>query len=126
MNTAQNQMQQNTETQVGEEITQFSQSHEFFEDVRLDMADLLDMASNRGRQMSLEDAYNQAISMNPEISAIIQKRKDASIAQTHQQTVQAKEEAAGASLPSSGAAVGKTAPTTLRGALEDAWEGSAR
>lgn len=48
---------------------------EFFEEVREDMADLLDMASKRGRKMSIEDAYERACLAHPEISQIVQRRK---------------------------------------------------
>lgn len=50
--------------------------HEFYKDVRMDMADLMDMSANRGANMSLDEAYQRACAMNPEISTIVQARKN--------------------------------------------------
>lgn len=55
------------------EITRFGQKHEFFEDVREDMAMLL----QSGRADTMEDAYDKAIRLNPELFDQIQTRKQA-------------------------------------------------
>ena len=49
----------------------------YFQDVREDMADLLDMAAKKGRALSLEQAYNQATLLDPEISALVSKQTQA-------------------------------------------------
>ena len=56
--------------QVGE----FSKNAEFLADVRYDMADLMDLATKRGQNMSLQDAYERACSVHPEVSKVLQKR----------------------------------------------------
>lgn len=47
---------------------------EFFEDVRQDMADLIEVAQRRGVALSLSDAYNRAVNLHPEISKVVAQR----------------------------------------------------
>ena len=56
------------------EVAEFSKTAEFMNDVRNDMADLIDMAAKRGQDMSMQDAYSKACSLNPQIVDIMQKR----------------------------------------------------
>lgn len=44
---------------------------EHFETVREDMADLLDLQAKKGVYLTLEQAYNRAIAMNPEVSRVV-------------------------------------------------------
>lgn len=44
-----------------------------FEDVRMDMADLVDLAAKRGTALSLEAAYTKAVQMHPEYAATLAK-----------------------------------------------------
>ena len=53
------------------------ENYEFFEDVRRDMADILDMRANQGLRMSAEEAYNLAVRLNPDVSRIIEQREEA-------------------------------------------------
>lgn len=55
------------------EINKFSAKHEFFEDVRPTMAKLL----QSGMAETMDDAYEQAIRLNPELFDTIQSRKQA-------------------------------------------------
>ena len=48
--------------------------HEFFDDVRLTMADVMDAAAKRGIEMSLEDAYQRAIQIEPEVRKVMEGR----------------------------------------------------
>jgi len=48
--------------------------NEFFEDVRLSMADFLDLAASRNQHMTLQEAYDRACALHPEISQIIAQR----------------------------------------------------
>ena len=70
--------------QVSEATTRmeaFGESHEFYSDVRDQMADILDVWSKKGMQSvtdaDLERAYNLACSMDEEVSAAMQQRKQA-------------------------------------------------
>jgi hypothetical protein len=47
---------------------------EFFEDVRQDMADLIEVARRRGVALSVKDAYNRAVNLHPEISKVVSQR----------------------------------------------------
>ena len=68
---AQNQrMMQDTQR----ELTEFAASHEFYEDLREDMADLMELAAKRGTSLSLEAAYKKAADMNSEVKGIMELR----------------------------------------------------
>lgn len=103
------QMQENT----NREVESFAQSHEFYQDVRLDMADLIDLAANQGRNLTLEQAYNMACAANPEIQSVIKNRNNMnSIAQKRN---------AASSISGRKAGNATQAPDSLREALEQAW-----
>lgn len=53
------------------QITQFAEKNEFFEDVRVTMANLLEAGSAK----TLEEAYEQATWANPEIRSILMERQ---------------------------------------------------
>ncbi len=67
---------QNIETQATQTLTEFMSDpkNEFAEDVREDMADLLDLAARRGQNLSLSDAYRRATLAHPTISSIMERR----------------------------------------------------
>jgi hypothetical protein len=56
-------------------VQQFADTAEFLNDVRNPMADLIDAAAARGQDLSLEKAYNMACMLDPEISAVLDQRK---------------------------------------------------
>jgi hypothetical protein len=68
--------QQQLEQQAMSAIEQIQQE-EFFNDVREDMADILEVAARRGLQMSAKDAYNRAIAIHPEVSRVLEQRRAA-------------------------------------------------
>jgi hypothetical protein len=103
---------QESQGQVAQTLQQFAadKANEFFEDVRNDMADLLDMAAQRGQSMTLKQAYDRAVKMNDDVQKVIAQRA-------------AKKRSAGSSLrDSSIQGGGRAAPADIRGALLDAWE----
>lgn len=68
-------MQQEKLTQeAAGEVQGFLQNAEFAEDVREDMADLMEVAQRRGRELTLQEAYQQACISNPKIRTILQQR----------------------------------------------------
>lgn len=99
-----------TNSEVMSEIEAFANDpkNEFFNDVREEMADLMELSSRRGRPLSLKAAYDQTIRYNPEIQQILQSRKDAEIA---------KKREAASSLPSKGAP--RTGPQQSSGSVRD-------
>jgi hypothetical protein len=62
---------------VGNELETFAAdpANEFFEDVRDTMADIMDMATNRGQKIDLSTAYNRAIMMHDDIADVVTQRK---------------------------------------------------
>ena len=61
-------------------------NNEFWQYVKDDMADLIESAAKRNREMSYDDAYSAAIHANPEIMKVIRQREAAAAQQaTHTQ-----------------------------------------
>lgn len=119
------QRQQRMTAQIDSEIEQFASEADFFEDVRLDMADILDMAAKRGQEMSLDEAYARAVALNPDIAKIVSQRMAARQQQgTSQEAVQRARLAASSVRGSPPAAGAKGTPDSIRGALEAAWDQS--
>ena len=103
------------------EVETFGSGKEFFADVREDMADILEVAARRGFDMSLEDAYNRACSMNPDISKVLAARQAAGAAGTNRSTQQARRAATSVrGTPGNGGSTPQ--PNDLRGAIEAAIE----
>jgi len=110
--------QQQAQQQIQTELQQFAQSKEFYADVRADMADLMDMASNRGRQMSLEEAYNTACAAHPQISKILNGRKSADEVGRRRTAASSIHGGPGGSMSAD--------TTSLTAALNDAWDNAGR
>lgn len=81
--------------------------NEFFSDVRMDMATLLDQARAVGAPMTLQAAYDRAILLHPEISKVVEDRKLKQAA--------AQRSAAAAAAKKAGASVGNGAPSSSGG-----------
>ena len=74
------QREQQTNQVVATTIQQMAANHEkypYFHDVREDMADLLELAARKGRTLTLDEAYNQATLLDPDISKLVQTRTQA-------------------------------------------------
>lgn len=108
------------------ELEKFASKAEFLEDVREEMADLMEAARKRGRTLTLEDAYERACILNPEVRPLYEQRKQV---QT-QANARASTQAARAA--SSSVRHEPTAPTqsaggqSLRDSIEAAWAVSSR
>ena len=57
---------------------------EFFEDVRMDMADIIELATKRGQQITMEQAYERATMLNPEIQKVVRSRQNSADLSTKQ------------------------------------------
>lgn len=118
------QRQQKTQQEIAQEVEAFSQQ-EFFEDVREDMADILELAAKRGQNLTLQDAYTRALGMRPDLQSIIQQRQAAQAAQQNQQQVSRARRAASS-------VSGSPAPTTvpagkdIRSDIANAWDSYVR
>lgn len=105
------QAQQRNQTQAvqqkaAQEVEAAKGELEFLDDVREDMADLIEVASRRGVELSLKDAYTRAVAMNGELSAILEQRKAAQAAETANAATQ-RAKAASSSVRSSPAPVSR-------------------
>ena len=121
---------QNAQEAEAQEIYQhaasFASSHEFFEDVRMDMADMIEMAARRGQVLTVQSAYEKACNLNEEVSKILRQREASSNAKgLTQAALRARRAAAG--IKGDTTTHGSTVPAndTVRAALEAAFESSA-
>jgi hypothetical protein len=117
---SQQQVHQNAQTEVGT----FEQTAEFIGDVRNDMADMLDMAAQRGQTMSLQEAYDKACAINPEISAVITQRANDDRLKGNQQSNNNKRYAASSIRGNQTGGGGHVENATLGSALNQAWDDS--
>lgn len=121
---AETQRTQAMRQQVDTELASFTATAEFLDDVRDDMADLILMASQRGVALSLQDAYNKAVAMNPELSKVLQQREAAKAAANAQASTQ-RTKAAASSVKSQPAGPSSApAPDDLRSTIKAAMTGS--
>lgn len=106
------------------DVQSFGAENEFFEDVRVDMADIIDMYTQRGVSISLQDAYEKAIKINPHVSEIIAKRAESERANAAAQAAQRARRTAVSlsSAPAPAGAAPGPASDDRRGAIEAAWE----
>ena len=95
----------------------------YFNDVRGDMADLLDLAAQRGQVMTLEQAYHKACAIHPEISEIMDRQRQEQTTMANANKLAGKQKAAGASL--TGRPVGNgglDANKDMRGLISELWD----
>ena len=117
---AQAAQQAQTAMQAANEVEDFISKTEFGNDVRQEMADLLEVAQRRGQQLSLSDAYRQACMLNPSVRQVLVQRSKTKSAQT-QNAVAQKARAAAVSVPSSGPTMAiRQEPNDIRSAIEAA------
>lgn len=105
-------------------VQDFAAKHEYFEDVRQDMADLMDVAARRGLVLSYEDAYNRAVAARPEIAQLLRQREAVKAARTGAPAIARAKTAASSIKSKPVAAVPTKARDTddLRAAIEEAVE----
>lgn len=104
------------------DVETFMSDKEFAADVRLDMADLMDLAAARNQPMTLQEAYDKACLMQPEVSSVIQQRQRAELARKASEEAKSKRLAASSvSGTPAGGGVAKRADT-LTDALNEAWD----
>jgi hypothetical protein len=115
--------EQQTQAQADQAVENFVQNpevSEFFEDLREDMADLMETAARRGRHLTLEQAFKQATALHPDIADIISKRAAFKAAKGNATTVASRKAAASSLAPGGPNGIGGGDPKTLRGAISAA------
>lgn len=98
----------------------------YFEDVRMDMADLIEINARRGVVLSMEDAYDRAVRSNPETFGQITQQS--SLTQANQQHLQAQRAKTAASsvsgAPAGGGSSVHVGDGSLRSQIEAAFNNS--
>lgn len=117
----QQQRQQATFAKSSQEVTAFGDGREFFQDVREHMADLLEVAGRRGIPLTLEDAYNRACQLEPEVSKVIQQRAAATQANASNASTQRARVAASSVKSQPASVISDVEPEDRRALLEAAW-----
>lgn len=119
--------EQRVQQEAATSVEQFGANKPFFDEVREDMADLMEVAARRGRVLSLDDAYKQAIAMNPQFSAAVnQNQKANEVSQAAATLARARRAASSVRGGPQGGSMGQKTPTSRRESLEQAWEDSQR
>lgn len=108
---------QHLTTRAQADWAKFSQSHEFAEDLRQKIGVLVGAASQQGVAMTLEEAYNMAVAMDPQVSGVLKQRQAAGAAATAQAATQ-RAMAASSSVRSAPAVAAAAPPKGLRAVLE--------
>lgn len=83
--------ERNKNVQAIQSMAADTAKYPYFDDVRSDMADLLEINSKKGVYLSLEQAYNRAIAMNPEVNQLVSQQR--SVELKKQQVAQANAKA---------------------------------
>jgi hypothetical protein len=123
---AQQEQAQRMTQEADQSIEQFSADpvNKYFEDLREDMGDLMETAANRGRAMTIQEAYEKAAVSHPEISKLIAKDRALEAAKKGRTSVDRARRAASSQPQGQPGNVrgGKETPKGVRGAISQAWD----
>ena len=106
------------------EVSTFSSDKEFFEDVRSDMANIIEASARSGREITLDEAYNAACYANPEIKSVLDNRQKEKIIMGGNQVASKKMNAAVSVVGHQGGEGGKTKNLNMRETLSHLWDKS--
>lgn len=121
LNQSAEQEQQTQTMQASQSIAEFSNKAEFLAEVRNDMADLMDMAAQRGQRMTLDQAYAKACALNPEIAQVMEQRQQQQRIQQAAQSTAQKKNASSSIMGTKGGAGGQSGDMSLRSLIEEQW-----
>jgi hypothetical protein len=79
LSSVEQQRAQALEQQASQAVETLAQK-EFFEEVQDDLADILELAAKSNRKITLDEAYDRACQLHPQVSKIIAQRKEAEAA----------------------------------------------
>jgi hypothetical protein len=130
MQQAQQAQQQQVVQGANQTIHEFAAdpNNEFFDDVRMVMADFLDVSAKNGQHMSIQEAYDRACASNPEIAQIQAQRRAQQSGMNAEQHLQQKNNAAASisGKASGGSSAQPMEGGSIRDILETLTEGSGR
>lgn len=119
--------EQQMDEQAVTDTETFGANKPFFEELRDEMADIMEFAVSKGRKMTMEQAYQRALTDHPEMSSQINGARTptdvSAAASTLARARRAAKPVRGA--PAAGGG-GKPTPTTRREAISQAWEDNER
>lgn len=99
MQQAQQAQQEQSLALARQQLEEATRDLEFFEDVREEVADILEVAGRRGQKLTIKQAYERALTLSEEHQKILKQREAAKRAPAVQAQVQ-RAKAAAASVPS--------------------------
>jgi hypothetical protein len=111
-----------SQQEASQAVQQFSQQAEFLPDVRYMMADMLDLAAKQGREMSMEQAYDLACQMTPQVKSVMDKRAEQEALAGQQQQVAQKRRAASSVVGQGAVSTGGGTPDSISDSLREAWD----
>ena len=119
------QAEQQKVVQTVESMAYDNVNYPFFDEVREDMADIIEVAARRGIDIDLAEAYKRAVSLNPDTSSQLQQQTLHQQAQQKNQQAQRALEASSSvtGTSSTGGSPTFTSDGSLRGAIEAAFGG---
>ncbi len=115
--------EQQTFTDAQTEMEAFAADPEniFFEDVRDDMADIVELSAKRGENLTFKQAYDRALAMRPDLAQAVQQHQGRRAAVETAGTLARKKRAA-SSLQSTPAQPSNAKPVDMVGQLNEAWD----
>jgi len=107
------------------EVVSFAEEAEFLNDVREDMADLIELASKRGENMTMRQAYGKACVLHPEVSKIIHERAEKKRLSGEADAIANKRRAASPVPGRRGGGGGPPKDLSIRDSIANAWDAQA-
>jgi hypothetical protein len=121
-NAYKHQQEQQRVNSANTEVAEFSTKAEFLNDVRHDMADLIQMAGSRGQHMTMQDAYDKCCAMNPQIAGVLAERAQRTALTGGSNTMAAKRLAASSVNGTRGGSGGGGTAMSMHDTISAAWD----
>jgi hypothetical protein len=116
------QQQQQSQVSTASEIDKFAQTAEFFDDVINEMADIQEIAARRGQTMTLKESYDKACLMNPNVSQVLEQRRQSEALKKQTDDLAAKRTASSSLSGAPNGSGGDMGGGSIRDSLAAAWE----
>jgi hypothetical protein len=97
-------------------------AHPYFNDVKVQMGALIHAAAQQGKELTMKQAYEMAVYADPVIrSEVMEQQRQREQAENLRKVNEAKAAKPIKGAPGTGGAVNSAPPSTVRGAIEEAW-----
>lgn len=96
----------------------------FFDDLSADIADVMEISAKRGIELTVDEAYEKALALNPEVSKLVASQRAQEQARLNGGTRLSQKRRIASTIAGApnGGGDGKTIPKSRKEALEAAWE----